>query len=118
MSKRYQLLEESEKDFSTLNSLTKEDIQLAFSIIENRSDSQSTVKKVDKYLNEVNNLVGLDDVKITFNKIIASLKVERLKKERSITSIHKNLNSIFISEHGSGTSTVARLVCKEFKGIR
>ena len=80
LSKRYQLLEESAKDFSTLNSLTKEDIRLAFSIIENRSDSNVHVKKVDKYLNEINNLVGLDDVKITFNKIIASLKVERLKK--------------------------------------
>ena len=68
LSKRYQLLEESAKDFSTLNSLTKEDIRLAFSIIANRNDSNVQVKKVDKYLHEINNLVGLDDVKITFNK--------------------------------------------------
>ena len=117
LSKRYQLLEESAKDFSTLNSLTKEDIRLAFSTIENRSDSNVHVKKVDKYLNEINNLVGLDDVKITFNKIIASLKVERLKKDRSISSIHKNLNSIFIAEQGSGTSTVARLYAKSLKEL-
>jgi hypothetical protein len=92
LSKRYQLLEESAKDFSTLNLLTKEDIRLAFSIIENRNDSNVHVKKVDRYLNEINNLVGLDDVKITFNKIIASLKVERLKKDRSISSIHVEIH--------------------------
>jgi len=115
LSKRYQMLEEGAKDFSTLNSLSKEDIRAAFSIIENRSDSNVHLKKVDKYLNEINKLVGLEDVKITYNKIIASLKVERLKKERSITSIHRNLNSIFISEQGSGTSTIARLYAKSLK---
>jgi stage V sporulation protein K len=115
LSKRYQLLEEAEKDFSALNSINKEDIHLAFSSIENRNDNDIQDKKVEKYLNELNNLVGLCDVKITFNKIVASLKVDRLKKERSITSIHKNLNSFFISEHGSGTSTVARLYAKCLK---
>ncbi len=117
LSKRYQMLEESAKDFSTLNSLSKDDIRTSFSIIENRSDSNVQVKKVDKYLNEINNLVGLEDVKITFNKIIASLKVERLKKDRSISSVHKNLNSIFIAEQGSGTSTVARLYAKSLKEL-
>ena len=117
LSKRYKLLDESAKDFSALNSLCNEDIRIAFSIIENRSDSSVHVKKVDKYLNEINNLVGLEDVKINFNKIIASLKVERLKKDRSISSIHKNLNSIFIAEQGSGTSTVARLYAKSLKEL-
>ena len=63
----------------------------------------------------MNNLVGLEDVKITFNKILASIKVDKLKKERSITSIQKNLNSIFISEHGSGTSTIARLYARSLR---
>jgi SpoVK/Ycf46/Vps4 family AAA+-type ATPase len=117
LSKRYQTLEENEKDFSALNTLNTIDIELAFSIIENRSNADIQEKNVDKYLNELNNLVGLEDVKITFNKIIASLKVDRLKKERSITSIQKNLNSIFISEQGSGTTTVARLYGKCLKEL-
>lgn len=117
LSKRYQLLDETEKDFSALNTLTKDDIQSAFSLIEHRSDAGALEKKVDKYLNELNQLVGLDDVKITFNKIITSLKVDRLKKERAISSIHKNLNSIFIAEHGSGTTTVARLYAKSLKEL-
>lgn len=116
LSKRYHLLEENEKDFSALNTLSKEDVQNAFIIIDNRdSGNISQELNIEKYINEVNNLVALDDVKITFNRILASIKVDRLKKERSITSVQKNLNSIFISEHGSGTSTVARLYCKSLK---
>lgn len=116
LSKRYQLLEENEKDFSALNTLRKEDVQLAFLNLENRiNNCRVSDEKLDKYISEVNNLVGLDDVKIVFNKILASIKVDKLKKERSITSLQKNLNSIFISEHGSGTSTIARLYAKSLK---
>ncbi|MBK7630499.1 MAG: AAA family ATPase [Ignavibacteriales bacterium] len=117
LSKRYQLLDEGEKDFYTLNTLTQDDIQTAIAILGNRTDKDTLEKRVDKYLNEINQLVGLDDVKITFNKIIASLKVDRLKKERSIASIHKNLNSFFIAEQGSGTTTVARLFAKSLREL-
>jgi SpoVK/Ycf46/Vps4 family AAA+-type ATPase len=117
LSKRYQSLDENEKDFSSLSTLNIEDITSAFAIIENRSGLEVQDKKADRYLNEINNLVGLEDVKITVNKIIASIKVDRLKKERSITSIHKNLNSIFIAEQGSGTTTVARLYAKSLKEL-
>ena len=118
LSKRYQLLEENEKDFSALNTLHKEDVQSAFVNLESRGNGNNLrERKVDKYVNEVNKLVGLDDVKIVFNKILASVKVNKLKKEKSIASIHKNLNSFFISEHGSGTSTVARLYAKSLKEL-
>jgi SpoVK/Ycf46/Vps4 family AAA+-type ATPase len=117
LSKRYQMLDEDQKDFSSLNTLMQEDIQSAICILENRSDKDSLEKRVDKYLNEINQLVGLDDVKISFNKIIASLKVDKLKKDRSIASIHKNLNSIFIAEQGSGTTTVARLYAKSLQTL-
>ena len=54
--------------------------------LDNRSKSQLVnERKVDKYISEVNNLIGLDDVKIVFNKILASIKVDKLKKERSIS---------------------------------
>lgn len=117
LSKRYQQLEENQRDYSTLNTLSKKDIQLAFSITENGNNLELFNQKADKYLSEINNLVGIEDVKITLNKIIASLKVDKLKKERSISSIHKNLNSIFIADPGAGTTTVARLFTKSLKEL-
>ena len=67
LSKRYQLLQENEKDFAALNTIDKDDIDSAITNLNNRnrSDHKSDLK-VDKYLNEINNLVGLDDVKILF----------------------------------------------------
>ena len=71
---------------------------------------------VDVMIANVSNLHAYS-VKIVFNKLLTSIKVDRLKKERSIASIHKNLNSIFISGHGSGTSTIARLYAKSLKEL-
>lgn len=116
LSKRYQTLNDDEKDFSALNTILRDDVQSAFINLEQRNNSlNSDERKVDKYISEVNNLVGLEEVKNSFNKILASVKVDKLKKDRSIASIPKNLNSIFIAEAGSGTTTVARLFAKSLK---
>lgn len=116
LSKRYQLLNEDERDFASLNTFIKDDIQSALLNLEQRNNvSLSDERKVEKYINEVNTLVGLDEVKTVFNRILASIKVDKLKKDRSIASIQKNLNSFFIAEAGSGTTTVARLFAKSLK---
>ena len=118
LSKRYQSLDEKDKDFIALNTISKDDINSALNSLDSRNKpSLGSELKSDKYLNEINNLVGLDEVKIVFNKIIASIKVNKLKKEKSIASIEKNLNSLFISENGSGTSTVARLYARSLKEL-
>lgn len=113
LSKRYHLLEDEEKDFNSLNTILISDIQSAWLNINNRNNSVvKSNEKIDRYVNEINNLVGLSSVKTTFNRIIASIKVDKLKSEKSISSVHKTYNSIFIAEPGSGTSTVARLFAK------
>lgn len=118
LSKRYQALAYDERNFSTMSTIIKEDILSAFNYY-NRHNAGLIVSedKLDKYTYELNHLVGLEDVKNKFSKLLASIKVEQLKKERSIASTPRNLNSIFISEQGSGTSTVARLFGKIFKEL-
>ena len=44
--------------------------------------------------------------------------VNNINKEKTIASIHKRLNAIFITEPGSGTSTIARLYAKSLKECR
>lgn len=118
LSKRYHALQYDERNFLSISTITKEDILSAFnSYNKHNSINIFNEDKLDKFLTELNCLVGLDDVKITFNKLLASIKLDQLKKERSIASISKNLNSIFVSEQGTGTTTVARLFGKMFKEL-
>jgi SpoVK/Ycf46/Vps4 family AAA+-type ATPase len=118
LSKRYQMLPYDERNFNAMSKIIKEDILSAFNFY-NRHNEGLTLNedKLEKHITELNNLVGLDDIKITFNKLLASIKVEQLKKERSIVATPKNFNSIFIAEQGSGTSTLARLFGKIFKEL-
>lgn len=116
LSKRYQKLPYEERDFEAASKIIKEDIINAFNNYKKHNQGFTfNEDKLQKYLNELQNLVGLEDVKITFNKLFAAIKVEQLKKERSIASTPKNLNSIFIALPGSGISTVARLFGKIYK---
>jgi stage V sporulation protein K len=68
-------------------------------------------------LNELDSLVGLENVKNTFLKMLTTLKKENLRGGKSLSTVQENLNSIFIAEPGSGTSTVASLFGKIFKEL-
>lgn len=118
LSKRYHSLKYDERNFYASSTIIIDDILSAFNNYEKHSKGfVFNDDKLNKNLNELNNLVGLEDVKKTFSKLLASIKVEQLKKERAISSLPKNLNSIFICEPGAGTSTVARLFGKVFKEL-
>lgn len=118
LSKRFQKLPDDEKDFSSINIISKEDIIEAFyDHSKNTAGVSINVDKIEKYLSEFCNLAGLDEVKMTFNKLLAGIKLEKLKKDRFITSNPRNLNSIFISSPGLGTSHVARLIGKIYKEL-
>ncbi len=118
LSKRYQKLHYEDRDFEAASKILKEDLVNAFNNY--KKHNQGIVfneDKLQKYFSELQNLVGLEDVKITFSKLFASIRVEQLKKERSIASSPKNLNSIFIASPGSGITTVARLFGKIYKEV-
>lgn len=72
---------------------------------------------LQEHINELNKLIGLDQVKKEIYKLISYFKISQLKKEKGLDSVERNLNSIFIGNEGVGKRTVATIFAKILKQL-
>ncbi|MCF6269992.1 MAG: AAA family ATPase [Melioribacteraceae bacterium] len=68
-------------------------------------------------LNNLNELVGHKKIKHQIQKQIKSLQVTKLRAERGLKFMNKNLNSLFIGNSGTSKSTVANYLGKIYKEL-
>ncbi|MEW6701753.1 MAG: AAA family ATPase, partial [Bacteroidota bacterium] len=73
--------------------------------------------KLQEYIDELNKLVGLENVKQDIYKLISFSKISQLKKERGLQSLERNMHSVFIGNPGTGKSTVAKIISKIYKEL-
>ncbi|NWF50616.1 MAG: AAA family ATPase [Ignavibacteriaceae bacterium] len=77
--------------------------------------TEEIVSETDKYLTQLDRLSGLSEVKSQVRKIIDNQRVVKIKREKGMKVLPKNLNMIFMGNPGTGKRSVALLLSKLLK---
>lgn len=74
-------------------------------------------KSLEELLDELNNLVGLKNVKSKVHDLIAFHKVQKLRKDAGLPIPQHTMHMAFTGNPGTGKTTVARIVGRMYKQL-
>lgn len=72
---------------------------------------------LEDVLAELNQLIGLGNIKTDIESLINFLKIQKAREEQGLANTDRTLHAVFMGPPGTGKTTVARLVARIYKHL-